>query len=133
RAPFDGLSWHAHEMLWAFIATIAVGFLLTASATWTKINPLKGSGLAVAALLWAVARVGYLAGGNSAFMVGAVAETAFFVLAGVAVLRVVIKAGSRRNYGLPLMLLGLAGFNVLFLQAVKTGDYNLVIEQFNLG
>lgn len=132
-APFDGLSWHAHEMLWAFIATIAVGFLLTASANWTGINPLKGSALAAATLLWMLARIAYLTGGKASFLLGAVAETGFFVLAGCAVLRVVVKASSRRNYGLPLMLLGLAGFNILYLQAVLQGDYLRVIEQFNLG
>src|SRR5690606_36249876 len=41
-APLGGVAWHAHEMLWGFVATIAVGFLLTASATWTGINPLQG-------------------------------------------------------------------------------------------
>ena len=29
----NGVVWHAHEMLWGFVATIAIGFLLTASAT----------------------------------------------------------------------------------------------------
>src|SRR5690606_16744427 len=36
-----GVLWHAHEMLWGFIATIAVGFLLTAASNWTGINPLR--------------------------------------------------------------------------------------------
>src|SRR5690606_5568928 len=46
--PLTGAAWHAHEMLWGFVATIAVGFLLTASATWTGVNPLKGVPLAIA-------------------------------------------------------------------------------------
>ncbi|MFQ6721969.1 NnrS family protein, partial [Bordetella pertussis] len=37
-----GVIWHAHEMLWGFIGAIAVGFLLTAAATWTGVNPLRG-------------------------------------------------------------------------------------------
>ena len=37
---------HAHEMLWGFVATIAVGFLLTAGANWTGRNPLRGNALA---------------------------------------------------------------------------------------
>ena len=36
--PLGGLAWHAHEMLWGFVATIAVGFLLTAGANWTGIT-----------------------------------------------------------------------------------------------
>ena len=32
QPPLAGVAWHAHEMLWGFVATIAVGFLLTAGA-----------------------------------------------------------------------------------------------------
>ena len=38
RGELNGLAWHAHEMLWGFVATIAVGFLLTAGANWTGRN-----------------------------------------------------------------------------------------------
>lgn len=133
KAPFTGLSWHAHEMLWAFIATIAVGFLLTASATWTKTNPLKGTGLAVITLLWCVARIGYLWGGHTAFWLGAVSETAFFLISGISLMRVMLIGQSRRNYGLPLLVLGLGLINILYLQAVLAGDYVTLIERFNLG
>jgi uncharacterized protein involved in response to NO len=40
--PLQGIAWHAHEMLWGFIGTIAVAFLMTAGANWTGINPLHG-------------------------------------------------------------------------------------------
>lgn len=133
QAPFSGLSWHAHEMLWAFIATIAVGFLLTASATWTQFNPLKGGGLAGVVLLWCVARISYLLGGDTAFWIGAIAETAFFVISSACLMRVMLKGNSRRNYGLPLMVLGLGLFNALYLRAVLAGDYGQLMAQFNLG
>lgn len=133
RGPFNGLSWHAHEMLWAFIATIAVGFLLTASATWTKTNPIKGTGLAVITALWCIARVGYLWGGMTAFWIGAVSEMAFFMISGICLMRVMIVGKSRRNYGLPLLVLGLGLINILYLQAVMAGDYVTLIDRFNLG
>lgn len=133
NGPFNGLSWHAHEMLWAFIATIAVGFLLTASATWTKTNPLKGTGLAFVTAFWVVARLGYLGGGQAAFWIAAISETAFFVISAICLMRVMILGKSRRNYGVPLLILGLALTNILYLQAVLAGDYLLLIERFNLG
>src|SRR3546814_5696376 len=34
--PLGGVAWHAHEMLWGFIATIAVAFLLTRSEEHTS-------------------------------------------------------------------------------------------------
>src|SRR5664279_5927236 len=67
--PLQGVAWHAHEMLWGFIATIAVAFLMTAGANWTGINPLKGSALGIACGLWLVARIGFLAGGDGVFWV----------------------------------------------------------------
>lgn len=131
--PLSGLAWHAHEMLWGFVATIAVGFLLTASANWTKINPLHGWPLGLLCLLWLVARIGYLVGGQAAFLLAGTADTAFFVMAGAAVLRVVAMAGSRRNYGLPLLLFGLAAANVLYLRAAQQGDYVELMRRFDLG
>ncbi|HLU15753.1 MAG TPA: NnrS family protein [Burkholderiaceae bacterium] len=131
--PFNGLSWHAHEMLWGFIATIAVGFLLTASATWTKHNPLKGSGLALVTLLWALARIGYITGGTTLFWLAAAAETAFFAISAVCLMRVMVLGKSRRNYGLPLLVAGLGIANVLYLQAVLARNYPLLIERFNVG
>ena len=56
----NGLAWHAHEMLWGFVATIAVGFLLTAGANWTGRNSLRGNALAALCLVWLAARAGYL-------------------------------------------------------------------------
>src|SRR5690606_26953559 len=35
----QGVFWHAHEMLWGFVATIAVGFLFTAGANWSGTRP----------------------------------------------------------------------------------------------
>ncbi|PTN52447.1 NnrS family protein, partial [Achromobacter xylosoxidans] len=54
----NGMFWHAHEMLWGFVATIAVGFLLTAGANWTGKNPLHGTPLAILCAVWIVARAG---------------------------------------------------------------------------
>jgi len=132
-SPLGGVAWHAHEMLWAFVATIAVGFLLTASATWTGINPLKGLPLALACLLWLVSRAGYLAGGATAFYIAAVAETAFFLISAVALMRVMFKGKSKRNYGIPFLVLGLGVANCLYLQAARSGNYLVLMQYFELG
>jgi uncharacterized protein involved in response to NO len=133
QAPLYGIAWHAHEMLWGFIATIAVGFLLTASATWTGHNPLKGKPLALLCVLWAVARIAFLAGGQAAFMLGLVAETAFFLISAVCLWCVMFRGKSRRNYGIPFLVAGLGVSNVLFLRAAQQGDYTLLMQRFDLG
>lgn len=132
-APFFAVAWHAHEMLWGFIATIAVGFLLTASATWTGFNPMKGAPLAIICLIWLAARAAYLVGGETAFIAGMVLESIFFGYSAFKLMQVVLKGKSKRNYGVPVLVLGLGASNVLFLLATLQGDYLLVIERFNTG
>ena len=131
--PLSMVAWHAHEMLWGFIITIAVGFLLTASATWTGFNPLQGRPLAALCLLWCVARVGFLLGGRTGFWIAMAAELLFFLGAAVALARVMFKGRSRRNYGLPALILLLGVADLLYLLAALRGDYALLMERFDLG
>ena len=87
-----GLPWHAHEMLWGFVATIAIGFLLTAGANWTGITPLAGPPLGALLALWAAARVGYLLPQPSALWAAAAAEFLFFAIAAAATLATSVQA-----------------------------------------
>lgn len=133
RGQLPGVIWHAHEMLWGFIATIAVGFLLTAGSNWTGINPLKGSALGALSLLWMLARVGYLVPGSAAFTVAALAELLFFAASAVALGRAIYGARSQRNYGVPLLVLALGVADALFLLAARQGDYMRLMQHFNTG
>lgn len=133
RGQLVAVIWHAHEMLWGFIATIAVGFLLTAGANWTGINPFKGRALGLLALLWVVARIGYLLPGTVAFAVALGAELAFFLWATMAFAGAIIKSRNRRNYAVPLLLLGLGIVDALYLRAAWQGDYLLLMQRFGTG
>ncbi|MGC4028656.1 MAG: NnrS family protein [Steroidobacteraceae bacterium] len=133
RGQLAGVIWHAHEMLWGFIATIAVGFLLTAGANWTGINPLKGRQLGLLALLWLVARLGYLAPGHAAFALAALCELLFFLWATFAFSRAIFRSRNRRNYAVPLLLLGLGIADALFLSAAWQGDYLQLMQRFGTG
>lgn len=127
------LYWHVHEILWGFIATIAVGFLLTASANWCGRNPLQGRALGGLVMLWLVARAGFLVPGHLSFVVAAVSELLFFMLAALALGRVIYAVRRPRNYGLPMLVLALGVTDALFLWAMQTGDYGLLMQRFNLG
>lgn len=131
--PLGGLAWHAHEMLWGFIATIAVGFLLTAGSNWTGVNPLRGRALAGLLLLWVVARASYLLPLDGGFLLAAVSELLFFGAAAVALGRVIYGTRSRRNFGVPVLVLGLGAADALFLHSVWQGDLRLAMERFNSG
>ncbi|MCW5654536.1 NnrS family protein [Hydrogenophaga sp.] len=133
RGQLAGVVWHAHEMLWGFIATIAVGFLLTAGANWTGINPLTGKALGVLGASWVVARVAYLVPGNTAFGVAVASELLFFTCAAVALGRAIVGARSQRNYGVPVLVLGLGVANALFLWSAWQGDPVRLMQHFNTG
>lgn len=133
QGPLAGVAWHAHEMMWGFVATIAVGFLMTAGANWTGINPMPGPILLAGCVLWLVARMGLLAGTSAMFWLGFGAEAAFFLLACVAMARAVYGTRNRRNYAVPGLLLGLGVTDVLYLLAALDGDYTLLMQRFNAG
>jgi uncharacterized protein involved in response to NO len=128
-----GVAWHAHEMLWGFIATIAVGFLLTAGSNWTGTNPLQGRPLAALSLLWALARIGYLVPGDTAFLLAAGCELVFFAWSAAALGRAIYGARNRRNDGVPLLVLALGSADALFLLAAWRGDFALLMRHFNTG
>lgn len=134
QGPLAGVAWHAHEMLWGFVATIAVGFLMTAGANWTGINPLQGTALGAACFLWLVARAGFLVGGATGFWIATATELAFFILAAAAMARVVIKSRNKRNAGVPLLMLALAASDAAFLLAAWQGDdYTVLMQRLQAG
>lgn len=129
-----GSYWHAHEMLWGFVATIAVGFLFTAGASWTGITPIRGGALALFCLVWLAVRVGYLLPGPTAFAGAAIAEFLLFVWAAIAMGRAVYGARSKRNYGVPLMMLGLGLAHGLFAWALwSAASYERIMQFYSAG
>jgi uncharacterized protein involved in response to NO len=49
---YDPVTWHAHEMIYGFAASIVIGFLFTASANWTGKKGLHGRKLQILFLTW---------------------------------------------------------------------------------
>ncbi|MES2399713.1 MAG: NnrS family protein [Pseudomonadota bacterium] len=129
----QGTAWHAHEMLWGFIATIAVGFLITAAANWTGRNPIRGGPLAFLLGLWVIARAGFLVRGSIAFYTAAACELLFFLVAALALARVVAISRNARNYGLPLMLLALAATDATYLFSFHTGHHAQLMLALDAG
>jgi uncharacterized protein involved in response to NO len=115
------------------VVTIAVGFLLTASATWTGVNPLQGRPLAALCVLWLVARIGFLVPNPVGFAVAAASDVAFLVASAAALGRVIYRSKGRRNDVLPLLLLGLAVADGLYLEAAMRGDFVLLLRRFDAG
>lgn len=95
--------WHAHEMLFGFAAAVIVGFLMTAGKAWTGLPTPRGGALASMVLLWLAARISAWA---APYPVYAALDLMLLPVAAIVLVRLLLRAGNRRN--LPLAgLLGL--------------------------
>ncbi len=109
------LLWHAHEMLFGFAVAVIVGFLLTAGKAWTGLPTPRGAALAALALLWLAAR---LAAVLAPFAVYAVLDLLLLPLVAAILVRLLLRAGNRRNLPLAAILVLLALANGAFHGAV---------------
>jgi len=105
------LYWHAHEMLYGFACAVIVGFLLTAVRAWTGLETPRGKVLAALAALWLSARVTALTGPH---LLHSVLDVMLLPAIALALLRLLLRAGNRRNFPLIGVLLLLASANVAF-------------------
>ncbi|WP_417484374.1 NnrS family protein [Maricaulis salignorans] len=106
-----GLTGHAHEMLYGYLAAIICGFSLTAIPNWTGRAPVAGNGLAALFGLWVAGRIAVLAFDG---MIAALVDIAFlFVLAAVA-FREVMAGKNWRNLPVVALLTLFALSHLLF-------------------
>lgn len=105
------LLWHAHEMLFGFAAGVVVGFLLTAVKAWTGLETARGPLLGALILLWLAARVAALV---APYPVFAALDMALLPAAAAILLRVLLKAGNKRNIPLISLLVLMAIANLVF-------------------
>jgi len=105
------LLWHAHEMLFGFAAGVVVGFLLTAVRAWTGQETARGPLLGALFLVWLAARVAAFA---APYPVYAALDMALLPAAAAILLRVLVKAGNKRNIPLISLLLLMALANLCF-------------------
>ncbi|OJW81665.1 MAG: short-chain dehydrogenase [Alicycliphilus sp. 69-12] len=105
------LLWHGHEMLFGFAAGVVVGFLLTAVRAWTGLETARGPLLGSLILLWLAARVAALV---APYPVFAALDMALLPAAAAILLRVLLKAGNKRNIPLISLLVLMAIANLAF-------------------
>lgn len=105
--------WHAHEMLFGFVAAAIAGFLLTAVRNWTGRPTATGPSLLLLVLLWAAGRAAMLLGTALPNFVVIAIDMAFIPSLLFFVARPIIATRSRRNIGLLVILGVLASCNLL--------------------
>ena len=115
QLPMPGMWWHAHEMIFGFAVAVIIGFLFTAGRNWTGLDTPTDGLLAMLAGLWLAGRLA-MAFGSGVWV--AVIDIAFLPVAAVLLLRVLVKAKSKRNYFVGVLPGLLALANLVFHLAV---------------
>ncbi len=128
-SAFDPITWHAHEMLFGYLAAVIAGFLLTAVPNWTGRLPVGGWRLGVLFALWCAGRVAVGFSALTGPMVAAAVDLAFLAALSAVVLREIAAKGNRRNLPIVGIVVVFAGSNLLVhleaLGLTATGNLGL--------
>jgi uncharacterized protein involved in response to NO len=119
-AGFPPTWWHAHEMLFGFVAAAVAGFLLTAAPVWTGRPAPSGRPLAGLAALWLLGRIAMGAAGVLPAPLVAAIEGTFLPVVAVVLARTVLGTGQYRNYGV-VALVGVLALADLVVHAHFAG------------
>ncbi|MEP1448019.1 MAG: NnrS family protein [Paraglaciecola sp.] len=127
--PYGGVTfWHAHEMLFGFVAAIIVGFLLTAVQNWTGLRATHGKPLMVLVTLWLVARVLMFLDIFTLQWITAAFDMSFLLLAAYFMAKLVLKVKQYRNLIFVPILLLLATANLFTHLFVITGEMHFYTQ-----
>ncbi|MCH8082470.1 MAG: NnrS family protein [Proteobacteria bacterium] len=115
-APFPFLTvpapvWHAHEMIFGYLAAVLTGFLLTAIPNWTGRLPIMGAPLLGLVLLWLSGRLAlwFLPG-----QLAAAVDCAFLIVVALIAWREVMVGKNWRNAPVCVLVSLMALANILF-------------------
>ncbi|WP_439514156.1 NnrS family protein [Oceanibaculum nanhaiense] len=121
--PAEGpgaLSWHAHEMLFAFVVAAIAGFLLTAVPNWTGRGGFGPPLLIVLTLIWLAGRWAMSPLFPFGPMAAAALDLAFLPALAVLIGGQLLRAGNYRNLPILAMLLAFTAANLL-IHLERTG------------
>lgn len=110
-APRD---WHAHEMLFGFVAAVVGGFLLTAIPNWTGRLPLNGRPLQVLFASWVLGRTAMLLSATIGWIPTAACDALFLVLLALAAAREIVAGRKFNNLKIVAIISLFAASNIAF-------------------
>lgn len=126
-SPIVPMYWHAHEMLFGFVAAAIAGFLLTAVPGWTGRSSYAGRPLVLLAALWLAGRIALFPMVHISALVGAGIDLAFFPALALTLAPSLIRARKFRNLPFLALLTALFLANLAFhlgiLGVVPAGEH----------
>src|SRR5581483_7960208 len=109
--------WHAHEMVFGFVAAAIAGFLLTAVPSWTGQRGFAGAPLLILLVLWVAARALIACAPEWLAVATMIVDVGFLVALGILVAPPLLRS-SNRNTPLLVVLAAFAACNTTFHVAV---------------
>lgn len=113
--------WHAHEMLFGFVAAAIAGFLLTAVPSWTGSRGFAGPPVMIVSGIWLTARILIATSAHWPALLVAIVDVGFLVAVGALVAPPLLRANNR-NTPLLLVLALLASCNAVNHWAIAHFD-----------
>ena len=94
---FTPIDWHAHEMIFGYVAAVVAGFLTTAVPNWAGRLPVAGWPLAALTGLWAAGRIAIFESAWLGRPLAAAIDCSFLVVFAAVVAREVVAGRNWRN------------------------------------
>jgi uncharacterized protein involved in response to NO len=121
QPALPAMLWHAHEMVFGFLAAAVAGFLLTAVPNWTGVAPLRGFRLALLFALWVAGRIGAWTVAGDAPAIFAILDIGFLPALATWAGWAILERRLVRNLPLVGLLVVLSGANLaIHLDAIGT-------------
>lgn len=120
--------WHAHEMIFGFVAAIAVSFILTAVQTWTGKRSVNGKALIHLLCFWLLARVFLISVFSYSFVLAFTFQSLWWFAAINAFFKIVVGEENKQNYIFIPLLCVLAFLNLSVLTADAMGNTALALH-----
>ena len=118
--------WHAHEMLFGYVAAVIAGFLLTAAGNWTGIKMINGWRLIFLTLIFLSGRFAPFVTELPFWLIAAI-DIAFIPLVAVIIAIPVIRTKQWSNLVFIVLLLTMAAANIsVHLSALNIIDLSIV-------
>lgn len=108
------IAWHAHELLFGYVAAVMTGFLLTAIPNWTGRLPLQGGPLLALFMLWLAGRAAMLATNEVGTAAAVIIDCAYLVTLTAVIAREIVAGRNWRNLRVVVLVAVTALANIVF-------------------
>ena len=126
-------AWHAHELIFGYVAAVVAGFILTAVPNWTRRLPISGRPLALLFLTWMLGRCVMLVSSALPVLLVAGVDCLFLLVLNGVIWREVLTGKNWRNLSVCTLLLLFGASHVFWYISVGDPEQMQMAVRFALG